>query len=189
MLKTTLIVLIIVIVIVLVVLFFMIRAARRRNDIEHIFVDKVVDNVMQYWDKAPGLREKEDPVDNVFQDAELSPQPEFESVTAKETDEQIDDRLEEAARLVVATQDCSRRHLQRTLAIGYAHAGRILDQLEAAGIIGPMDESQQREILMKDPGDVEPALSLFGFLPGSQKPTDLEPKVNIDDMYLDIMNE
>ena len=52
-----------------------------------------------------------------------------------------------------------------------------------------MDESQQREILMKDPGDVEPALSLFGFLPGSQKPTDLEPKVNIDDMYLDIMNE
>ena len=187
MLKTTLIVLII--VIVLVVLFFMIRAARRRNDIEHIFVDKVVDNVMQYWDKAPGLREKEDPVDNVFQDAELSPQPEFESVTAKETDEQIDDRLEEAARLAVATQDCSRRHLQRTLAIGYAHAGRILDQLEAAGIIGPMDESQQREILMKDPGDVEPALSLFGFLPGSQKPTDLEPKVNIDDMYLDIMNE
>lgn len=187
MLKTILI--IILIVIVLAILLFMIWTARRRNDVEHIFVDKVVDNVMQYWDKAPELREEEDPVDDVFQEAELSPQQEFESITAKETDEQIDDRLEEAARLVVDTQDCSRQHLQRTLAIGYARAGHILEQLEAAGIIGPADETQQREVLMKDPGDVEPTLSLFGFLPGSQKLSDQEPEINIDEVYWEDLNE
>ena len=158
--KTMLIVLIIVILLVLVVLLFIILASRRRNDIERIFIDKTVELIMQHWDKSPTLRDNVDPVDDVFQEAELSHQPKFKALTTKESDEQIDERLEEAARVVVSTQDRSRQHLQRTLGIGYAHAGRILDQLEATGIIGPIDEKQQQEVLMKDLGDVEPTLSL-----------------------------
>lgn len=186
--RTILIVLLIVIVVL--VLFFVIRAARRRNDIDRILVDKAVDNIMQYWDKAPAPRQKREPVDEVIREVPNDHLPEFEPVTTtKESEELIDERLEEAAKLVVATQDCSRKHLQISLAIGYAHAGRILDQLEAAGIIGPMDEAQQREVLMKDLDDVKPTLSHFGFLPGSHEISDQEPEVNIDDLYLEVMNE
>ena len=52
-----------------------------------------------------------------------------------------------------------------------------------------MDEAQQQEVLMKDLGYVEPTLSLFGFLPGSHEMSDQEPKVDIDDMYWDVLNE
>ena len=185
--KTILFVLIIVSFVL--VLFFLIRAAKRRNDNDRLLVDKAVDHIMQYWDRAPAPRQKRESVDDVIRELPNNPLTELESVTTKESDELIDERLEEAARLVVATQDCSRQHLQRTLAIGYAHAGRILDQLEAAGIVGPMNEAQHQEVLMKDLGDVEPTLSFLGFLPGSRKPSDQEPKVDIDDMYWEVMNE
>ncbi len=61
-----------------------------------------------------------------------------------------DDLFDEAARTVVNTQQGSASMLQRKLKLGYNRAGRIVDQLEAAGIIGPFKGSKAREVLFKD---------------------------------------
>jgi DNA segregation ATPase FtsK/SpoIIIE, S-DNA-T family len=56
----------------------------------------------------------------------------------------------EAARIIVNHQQGSASLLQRKLQLGYNRAGRIIDQLEAAGIIGPFKGSKAREVLIKD---------------------------------------
>jgi S-DNA-T family DNA segregation ATPase FtsK/SpoIIIE len=56
----------------------------------------------------------------------------------------------EAARIVVTHQQGSASLLQRKLKLGYNRAGRIVDQLEAAGIIGPFEGSKAREVLIRD---------------------------------------
>jgi S-DNA-T family DNA segregation ATPase FtsK/SpoIIIE len=61
-----------------------------------------------------------------------------------------DSLFEECARLVVDTQQGSASLLQRKLKIGYNRAGRIIDQLQSAGIIGPFEGSKAREVLIKD---------------------------------------
>lgn len=61
-----------------------------------------------------------------------------------------DELFDEAARLVVANQHGSTSLLQRKMKIGYNRAGRIIDQLEAAGVVGPFEGSKAREVLIKD---------------------------------------
>jgi DNA segregation ATPase FtsK/SpoIIIE, S-DNA-T family len=61
-----------------------------------------------------------------------------------------DDMFEDAARVIVATQQGSTSLLQRKLKLGYNRAGRIIDQLEAAGIVGPFEGSKAREVRIKD---------------------------------------
>ena len=58
--------------------------------------------------------------------------------------------FEEAARLVVLTQQGSTSMIQRKLKLGYNRAGRIVDQLEAAGILGPFEGSKARQVLVPD---------------------------------------
>ncbi|MDZ4784553.1 MAG: DNA translocase FtsK [bacterium] len=70
-----------------------------------------------------------------------------------------DSMFEEAARIVVTHQQGSASLLQRKLKLGYNRAGRIVDQLEAAGIIGPFKGSKAREVLIKDPVSLEQLLS------------------------------
>lgn len=73
------------------------------------------------------------------------------SDTKMEIDEGDRDSLfNEAARIVVNHQQGSASLLQRKLKLGYNRAGRIIDQLEAAGIIGPFEGSKAREVLVKD---------------------------------------
>ncbi len=65
-------------------------------------------------------------------------------------EQEKDERFDEAARLVVMTQRASASELQIRLGIGFVQAGRIMDQLEDAGIVGPMRGDEPREVLVKD---------------------------------------
>lgn len=65
-------------------------------------------------------------------------------------DEDRDDLFHEAARIVVMTQQGSASLLQRKLKLGYNRAGRLIDQLEAAGIIGPFEGSKARKVIIPD---------------------------------------
>ncbi len=58
--------------------------------------------------------------------------------------------FEEAAKLIFKLQQCSTSTLQRRLKLGYARAARIVDQLEEAGIVGPKNGSNAREVLVTD---------------------------------------
>ena len=58
----------------------------------------------------------------------------------------IDSMFEDAARMVVSTQKGSTSDLQRRLGMGYARAGRVMDQLEGAGIVGPQEASKPRKV-------------------------------------------
>ncbi len=73
----------------------------------------------------------------------------------------LDDRdvlFEDAARIVVQHQQGSASLLQRRLKLGYNRAGRIVDQLEAAGIIGPFEGSKARQVLIQDEMSLEQKL-------------------------------
>ena len=73
----------------------------------------------------------------------------------------LDDRdalFEDAARIVVQHQQGSASLLQRRLKLGYNRAGRIVDQLEAAGIIGPFEGSKARQVLITDEMSLEQKL-------------------------------
>ncbi|HIA06858.1 MAG TPA: DNA translocase FtsK [Flavobacteriales bacterium] len=67
--------------------------------------------------------------------------------------------FEEAAKIVVVHQQGSASLLQRRLKIGYNRAGRMIDQLESAGIVGPFDGSKARQVLMHDEYNLEQFLS------------------------------
>ncbi len=63
---------------------------------------------------------------------------------------ELDEHFEDAARMVVQKQSGSTSMLQRTMKLGYNRAGRIMDQLEAMGIVGPARGSKPREVLFFD---------------------------------------
>jgi S-DNA-T family DNA segregation ATPase FtsK/SpoIIIE len=67
--------------------------------------------------------------------------------------------FEEAARLIVQHQQGSTSLIQRKLKLGYNRAGRLIDQLEAAKIVGPFEGSKAREVLIKDPMSLEQLLT------------------------------
>jgi S-DNA-T family DNA segregation ATPase FtsK/SpoIIIE len=81
---------------------------------------------------------------------------EGEASSPKDFDpENRDPMFEEAARLIVMHQQGSTSLIQRKLKLGYNRAGRIIDQLEAAGIVGPFEGSKAREVLFSDEYSLE----------------------------------
>jgi S-DNA-T family DNA segregation ATPase FtsK/SpoIIIE len=96
-----------------------------------------------------------------YADAHLLPEYSDESGEGSK-DFDPDDRdplFEDAAQIVVQHQQGSASLLQRRLKLGYNRAGRIIDQLEAARIIGPFEGSKAREVLVKDPMTLEQILA------------------------------
>ena len=73
----------------------------------------------------------------------------------------IDPLFADAARMVVTTQKGSTSDLQRRLGMGYARAGRVMDQLEGAGIVGPQEGSKPRQVLVADLAELDELLSHF----------------------------
>ena len=69
-----------------------------------------------------------------------------------------DEKFEDAARLVIQHQQGSTSLIQRKLSLGYNRAGRIVDQLEAAGILGPFEGSKARQVLVQDEFSLEQIL-------------------------------
>jgi S-DNA-T family DNA segregation ATPase FtsK/SpoIIIE len=72
-----------------------------------------------------------------------------------------DGLFNDAARLVVIHQQGSTSLIQRKFSIGYNRAGRIMDQLEAAGIVGPPDGSKPRQVFFPDEYSLEQFLHNF----------------------------
>ncbi len=73
--------------------------------------------------------------------------------------EDLDALFEDAARMVVMSQQGSASMLQRKLKLGYNRAGRLIDQLESAGIVGPSEGSKARQVLFPDEYSLEQYLN------------------------------
>ncbi len=92
-----------------------------------------------------------------YPSAFLLPEPDSDSDDGgKDVDmTKLDDLFEEAARMIVIHQQGSTSLIQRKLSIGYNRAGRIIDQLEATGVVGPFEGSKARQVLIQDEYSLE----------------------------------
>ena len=73
----------------------------------------------------------------------------------------LDPRFEEAARMVVTTQRGSTSDIQRRLGMGYARSGKVMDQLQAAGIVGPQEGSKPRQVLVSDLAELDSIIQAY----------------------------
>ncbi len=122
------------------------RAAKgkKRERLDAIIPSAVVDNLL-----AKGYYESLDEEIGIVSD-------ERRGVTSENGE--YDEFFAEAARLVVTHREASVSMLQRRLDVGWARAGRIIDQLERAGIVGPHAGSKPRKVLITDEGELEKKL-------------------------------
>jgi len=86
-------------------------------------------------------------------------EPEFQAGFA--TEGEVDPMFPEAARLVHRHQVASVSLLQRRLNLGYARAGRIIDQLESAGVVEPFQGSKSRKVLVENPEELEAIIAKY----------------------------
>ncbi|MDG1842428.1 MAG: DNA translocase FtsK 4TM domain-containing protein [Crocinitomicaceae bacterium] len=113
------------------------------NDVIRIqcgFVDTPeVDDIVDYIGTQRG-----------YPEAFLLPEYIEETAETREIDDELDSLFEDAAEIIVNSQQGSASLLQRKLKLGYNRAGRIIDQLEATGLIGGHRGSKAREVLIPD---------------------------------------
>ncbi len=94
-----------------------------------------------------------------FELPEVISETDTESTSGSLDPNNLDPMFDEAARLIVVHQQGSTSLIQRKFAIGYNRAGRLMDQLEKAGIVGPTQGSKPREVLCADETDLEMKLN------------------------------
>ena len=95
-----------------------------------------------------------------YPEAHLLPEFVGEESTTLDIDASDRDALfREAAEVIVTAQQGSASLLQRKLKLGYNRAGRIIDQMEAAGIVGPFEGSKARQVLLPDLAALEQLLN------------------------------
>jgi S-DNA-T family DNA segregation ATPase FtsK/SpoIIIE len=118
---------------------------RKLDDMRTILPEEVVDNLMsrKYYETLP----------------EESPQIQAERSRAQEEDRERDEKFAEAAQIVVRHREASVSMLQRRLDIGWARAGRIIDQLEQVGVVGPYVGSKSRKVLVDNEADLQKLLA------------------------------
>ena len=80
----------------------------------------------------------------------MEPGPTAPAGSARRREEDRDDLFDDAASVIVRSQQGSVSLLQRKLSVGYTRAARIVDQLEDAGIVGPFEGSKARAVLVAD---------------------------------------
>ena len=73
----------------------------------------------------------------------------------------IDPNFGEAAKQAVLSGQISTTMLQRKMSLGFARAGKIMDQLEAAGVVGPSRGSKPREVLVPDLASLQSILDAY----------------------------
>jgi len=115
------------------------------------FIDtKELDNITEFIEKQQS-----------YPSAFELPEPDSEeNSTIDSVDMSKKDKLfEDAARIVVLNQQGSTSLIQRKLSIGYNRAGRIIDQLEATGIVGQFEGSKARQVLIPDEYTLEKMLN------------------------------
>ena len=88
-----------------------------------------------------------------------------------------DDLFEDAARVIVRSQQGSVSLLQRKLSVGYTRAARLVDQLEDAGIVGPFEGSKAREVLVTSEHQLE---AILATLDGREPPPSLDLDADLD---------
>jgi len=93
------------------------------------------------------------------------PRPPMEDAGGNANDadlQHLDPMFAEAAQLIVSSQQGSTSMIQRKFAIGYNRAGRLMDQLEKAGVVGPAQGAKPRDVLIQDPAALEMLLNSLG---------------------------
>jgi DNA segregation ATPase FtsK/SpoIIIE-like protein len=117
---------------------------KKLEDLRAILPEDVVDNLMarKYHETLP----------------EESPEVIAERTRAQDESRELDPKLAEAAVIVVRHREASVSMLQRRLDIGWARAGRVIDQLEQAGIVGPFVGSKSRKVLVDNEADLQKIL-------------------------------
>jgi S-DNA-T family DNA segregation ATPase FtsK/SpoIIIE len=89
---------------------------------------------------------------------EFSGDDESGQASGEYSNDDLDPLFADAARLLVAHQQGSTSLIQRRMSLGYNRAGRIIDQLESLGIVGPFEGSKAREVIIKDEISLEQLL-------------------------------
>jgi S-DNA-T family DNA segregation ATPase FtsK/SpoIIIE len=97
--------------------------------------DQEIERLVEFWHRSPLQAAVQRVAEEEF------------AAAAKAAETQDDDLLSEATRVVREYQHASVSLLQRRLKVGYARAARLMDQLEAHGVVGPADGSKQRPVL------------------------------------------
>ena len=117
----------------------------KQEALRAILPDDVIDNLMarKYYDTLP----------------EESPETLAErNRTQADENRELDEKFDEAAHIVVRHREASVSMLQRRLDVGWARAGRIIDQLEQAGIVGPYVGSKSRKVLVESEANLQKSL-------------------------------
>lgn len=99
----------------------------------------------------------------------------------------LDDKIKEAAEIIIDNQQASASLLQRNLRLGYNRAGGIIDQLEAIGIIGPFRETLSREVLIENSEEIN--LLIKEYITASKSPQRIFFEANILPYKIDFIEK
>lgn len=107
--------------------------------------DDEVERVVEFIKQTFAVEYDENIIAEIERSAEMAA---AEEKSAAEDEEEYDAKLDEAAEYVISAGAASTSALQRKLGLGFSRAGRIMDQLERLGVVGPTQGSKPRQVLM-----------------------------------------